>query len=138
MNPWVYIAIGTFVAVDLYLAWFVVRTLVRGTWNGLSSRYPGRDAAPDAVAKQFQSFRVGMANFGGCVHVEVDGAYLHMSPAKALRWLGAERVSIPWEAIEYRRPLRGGKAAQVRIGPHRVQGPAWCLGLAAPDAEGPA
>jgi hypothetical protein len=119
---------------DSLLAVALVRWIVRSLWIPLQTRYPGADAAPDAVRRNFQSFRIGLASLGWLVHVTVDDDHLHLDPARVLRWVGAERISVPWNAMELVAPPRG-RWATVRLERQRIVGPAWCLSLVAPAED---
>ena len=96
----VLVLVTVIVAVDLMVVVLLLRTLLRFTWNALAMAHPEVEPAPDAVRRNFQSFRVGALNLGGCVHVAVDDAYLHLRPAAILRRLGARSISVPWDAVE--------------------------------------
>lgn len=116
--------IAMFVVVDL----IVVRMVLRNGWGSLADRFQGRPVRPEAVRREFQSFRFGMYKFGQSVHVAVDEEHLHLFPAAVLRWAGARPASIPWERIVLEK--EGGRRCTVRIGDTVVQGPAWCLAMA--------
>jgi hypothetical protein len=80
---------------------------------------------------------VDMYNFGGCVHLTVDEACLHIEPAWLIRRVGGKSMSVPWEAIVLEKPLaEGAKRGVARIGASRVQLPAWALKLATPPRDG--
>lgn len=110
----------------------VLRALMAGSFGRLSARYPRREPAPDAVRKNFQSFKFGLVNAGLSVHVAVDEHYLHLYPAAILRWAGVRAASVPWSAIQ----LKGkwGPYRRAKIDGIDISGPRWCLDLASPTS----
>lgn len=126
---WVIIIV---VLADLVFVPFLVFALVRGMWSPLADRHPAQPIAPDAVRRNFQSYKIGLMNLGGMLHTAVDERYLHLLPAAVGRWARMRPVSIPWEAIQPVR-RRGRRYAEVKIGTDRVIGPAWALDLAFDD-----
>jgi hypothetical protein len=119
-------------AADLTIMGLVFWGIARVVWNGPFGAYHSQPVAPDAVTGSFQTFRVGLANLGGCVHVAADEACLHLTPVRPLRWLGARAASIPWDAIRISKRSRNGRWITAHVGRTTLQGPAWCLGLAEP------
>ena len=133
MQSGAWIAVGVGVAWTIFflgLVFFMVKTFVKATWVKIQEAHPGVEPAPDAVSRNFQSFKMGVLNLGLCVHVAVDDAHLHLFPAAFLRWFGAGRASVPWDAVT---DLGAGimNSRKVRIEGVMVHGPAWCLKLAA-------
>jgi hypothetical protein len=133
MNTGLVIVITVVVLGDLLIVPLVLRMIIGAAWNPMANHYPAVEPAPDAVRKNFQSFKLGMISMGMSIHVAVDDQYLHMFPAKLLRWCGAKTISVPWNEIELVKP--GKKWVRVKIGSQDVYGPAWCLGLASPADE---
>jgi hypothetical protein len=128
--PWVVLAIVAFAVVEpVVIIWGVVRV----AWGGFAGRFPQVEPEPDAVRKNFQSFRIGVMNLGYSVHVAVDAKCLHLTPARFLRWFGARPASVPWEQIEPSGKHRG-RYMDVRIGAQRVTGPSWALEIAEVEA----
>ena len=127
-------AVIVFVIVDMIVGVVLVKYLARSVWRPLTTRWPAQDIAEDAVRRRFQSFRIGLVNLGWSIHVAVDERHLHLEPAGFWRRLGLERASIAWSAMEFV-GTPGRRWATVRLGPHRIQGPAWCLELVDPDAR---
>ena len=125
-----------FIVFDLLFAWFLIWAIMRAGWRPMTIQYPAGDPAPDAVRRNFQSFRFGIMNLGFSVHVAVDEDHLHLMPARILRWCGAGPISIPWSAIQPGKPVMGGKWMTASIDEKAVAGPAWCLALAGPGASG--
>jgi len=125
------------IGADLVVMPLLVWAMVNGQWAPLAARFPAVPIAPDAVRRDFQSYRVGLTNLGGMVHTAVDGSHLHLLPARLGRWCGMRAASVPWEAIEPIR-LRGKRQAQVKLGGETVVGPAWALRMAFGDAGPPA
>lgn len=127
----VIVSVVGFIALDAVIAVVVGRLLVSTLWNPLARGHEHVEPLPDAVRRNFQSFRLATANFGYCVHVAVDEKRLHLLPALFLRWFGARPMSIPWEQVNLKR--RGRRWSSVKIGDRGVHGPAWCLNLAEPE-----
>ncbi len=126
---WVVVVI-VIVAFDL-LTVVLIRRFVGRTWQSMVDRFPPRDPAPDAVTRNFQSFRLGVINLGWSVHVAADESYLHLRPARFVRLFGCRPLSIPWDAISVVRRSSNGRWATVRLaGAPPLEGPAWCLDLA--------
>ncbi len=133
----VLIVVLVIVAVDLILVPLILRAFVASSWGPISARYPAVGPLPDAVRRNFQSFKVGMANFGFSVHVAADSAHLHLLPTLLMRWSGMKPASVPWPAVRAEgRP--GRRYAKVRINgqPQVVVGPAWALSLAGEGGGG--
>ncbi len=110
--------------------------VVRFGWKPFAQRFPPRPADPDAVGRRFQSFRLGVLNFGFCIHVAADEGHLHLQPAALLRFFGARTASIPWSSIEIQKHSRTGRWITAKINERTLLGPAWCLSLAEPTAPG--
>ena len=132
MDP-ILIVIG-FVIGDLLVAWFLIWGVMRIGWRPMMNQYPPRDPAPNAVGRNFQSFRFGVINLGFSVHVAADEEHLHLRPAHFLRWCGAGPISVPWSAIRPGKPMLGGKWMTASINGKNVAVPAWCLELANPKS----
>ena len=129
-----------FCVVDLMIAGLVVRAIVGGVFSALADKHPAVDPAADAISKRFQSFSSGLANLGYSVHVAVDDQYLHLTPVKPIRALGARAASIPWSAVRPVGDKPGKKWSTVKVGMTQLKGPTWALGLAfepTPDSELP-
>jgi hypothetical protein len=114
------------------LALFVVLTwaILRFGWRPWMKRYPARPPHPDAVRRSYQSFSIAVVNGGPTMHVAVDEDYLHLTPVRVLRWLGAGPLSVPWSSIKVTRRSRRGTRATAKFDGRTVYGPAWCLELA--------
>lgn len=134
MTPTVVILLVAFVVFDLLVVFGVLFVVIRNTWAPWTAAYPRREPAPDAVRRNFQSFRLGMINAGYSIHVAVDETHLHLLPARFLRWFGAKAVSVPWSDIVVEKRSRSGTWVHASIGRRKVYGPAWCLELAGPEA----
>lgn len=121
------------VVLELGFIYVVLRALMAGSFGRLSAKFPGQEPTPEAVRKNFQSFKIGMVNAGFSVHVAVDEHFLHLYPAAILRWSGARPVSVPWSEIE----LKGkwGPYRRAKVGGVDMSGPRWCLDLASPDGK---
>ncbi len=108
----------------------VIGTIVRWGWGPLPREFPAKEPRHDAVWRRYQSFRLGLLNFGFCIHVAVDERHLHMVPIKPLRACGGRPTSIPWDAIRIEKRSARGKWITTRVGKHTLTGPSWCLDLA--------
>lgn len=111
---------------DLGVVWAIVKI----GWSPWQNRYPAREPSPDAVRRNFQSFRFGLMNFGYAVHVAADEDYLHLRPIVLLRWVGAGPISIPWSSIQSTGKKILGRWMSVKVDSKTVVGPVWCLELA--------
>jgi hypothetical protein len=121
------------VAADLLVMSLVFTGIVRMGWNQPLAAYPPQPIADDAVTRSFQTFRLGLVNLGGSIHVAADERWLHLTPIRLLRSLGARPASIPWDGIRIQKRSRNGRWITARIGRTTLQGPAWCLELAEPE-----
>ncbi len=108
----------------------IVFTIIHWGWGPLSREFPATKPGDDAVSRRYQSFRLGLLNFGYCIHVAADEQYLHLVPIKPLRACGGRPASIPWDAIRIEKRSRHGKWITARVGTHTLRGPSWCLELA--------
>jgi len=124
------IHVPAIIVFDLLLTAGLLWLLLRMVWGPLRDRYAAVDPRSDAVTRRYQSFRFGLISFGCAIHVAADEEHLHLAPLGFLRRLGGVPVSIPWGAIQIRKPADGGKWTTVVIGMLPVTGPAWCLELA--------
>ncbi|MCC6659716.1 MAG: hypothetical protein IT437_02395 [Phycisphaerales bacterium] len=111
----------------------IITTLMRTGWSRLTQGFPASPIGPGAVRRNFQSFAAGMYNLGFCVHVAVDENYLHLLPARVIRWSGGKASSVPWESVVLVKP--GARVTRVRIGSSVISGPTWCLEMATPAAS---
>lgn len=119
--------------VDTIVIGAVFNYAINGGWKAIERQFPGRPAAPDAIRRNFGSMRIGIANFGNCVHFEADAAYLHLRPTWFLRRLGCGAASIPWDAITSVKKGRFG-TARAKLGRTHVVAPWELLRLADPSS----
>jgi len=129
---WIFFGVLALVACETFLIAFVLKATIGRTFLTLAEKYPHVEPGPDAVERKFQSFKFGVINAGLSVHVAVDSNYLHLRPARVLRWVGAREVSVPWDAIDL--GAKRGRSRRAAIGSMKMIGPAWALDLAEPDA----
>ena len=122
--------IALLVAADFVLAIAILALFVKRSWSPIAQAHPPQSPATGAVGRDFQSFRFGVLNLGFSVHVKVDERFLHIVPARYLRWLGAAPMSLPWEAVTVVKRSAHGRWITADINGRRIQGPAWCLQLA--------
>jgi hypothetical protein len=109
--------------------------IMRLAWWPIARRWPARSPASTAVRRNFQSYRLGLLNLGYCIHTAVDENYLHLIPARAIRWLGGRPMSVPWSAISLKKRRRNARHLAARIDGITLRGPAWALELADPEPE---
>ena len=98
-------------------------------WRPIFAKYPMQRPGLDAVTRRFQSFGVGIVNMGFSIHATTDEEFLHLDPLWLWQVLGANPVSIPWQAMIPERtgaPLVGAGRA-VRLDGHLIVGPRWCF-----------
>ncbi|MEE3002019.1 MAG: hypothetical protein VX908_04895 [Planctomycetota bacterium] len=124
--PTTVLIIITFVAI-----FGITGSALRALWNPLAKAFPAREPAPDAVSKSFQSFSYGIVNLGFSIHVSADSDALHLTPIRFMQWFGALPASVPWDAME---PVKKSRH-KVRVNGQVLQGPKWCMELAAPTPE---
>ncbi len=108
----------------------ILVTIIHWGWGPLARGFPATAPGDDAVWRRYQSFRLGLLNFGYCIHVAADEQYLHLVPIKPIRLLGGRPASIPWDAIHIEKRSDRGKWITARVGTHTLRGPSWCLELA--------
>lgn len=123
-----------FVATDVLIVGTLLGAAKR-TLDELHARFPERAPRPNAIAREFQSFRFDLLNLGWCVHVLVDEDNLHLRPAWFARmFCRMHAMSIPWEAIEIDpKATRSRRMLSARVAGVDVVGPTWCLNLARPE-----
>lgn len=110
----------------------VLAIVLRLSWHPHTRAYPAQTPAADAVRRNFQSYRIGLLNLTCMIHTAVDDRFLHLMPAKLLRWLGAQPFSVPWSSIRILKRSRIGDWIAAEVDGRRIFGPAWCLKLADP------
>lgn len=128
------IIVAIVLIVDALIVFVAVPRVVASAWAPIA-KYAPVEPAPDAVRRNFQSFKLGLLNMGWSVHVAVDEEHLHLFPALVMRLWGMNAASVPWGEIRDRGPALF-RQRKVRIGTAEVVGPAWCLGLAAGERAG--
>lgn len=142
MTTWQIIGlVGLLIAIDLVVVGAVIAA-VSQPLKALAQRYPACAPAPGAVWKEFQSARVGSGNWGGCVHVGVDAAYLHLRPSWFARRFGMQAVSLPWDDVKLdagqeRFKDRQRRLVRARIGDVDFAAPAWAMSMLRGEAPPP-
>jgi hypothetical protein len=121
-----------FALFDSMVVCAVLSVVIKNGWGDLAAKFPGVEPRPDAVRKEFQSIGIDLSSFGGCVHVAADRDYLHLLPAKFLRWFGAKAMSIPWGEIQVEPAKKRKSSMKVKVGSTKIVGPTWALSLANP------
>ena len=119
------LVIGPCVLFPLLMGW-ILRSAMRWVWNPMLAPYPPVAPAENAVSRSYQSFSLGAVNLAFSVHVVVDDAYLHLSPAGYLRMFGACGASISWDACGPSKPSVLGTAI-VSLNGTEISAPRWCL-----------
>lgn len=126
----VLILVVCIVGMDLFIVPLIISAVIRGGWTPLVERYPAAQPASNAVRRDFQSFKSGYLNLGGCINVAADDAYLHLQPAWIARLMGARAASIPWDKVTLIRRKRKSALARIADTGIDLTGPRWCLELA--------
>jgi hypothetical protein len=130
----VVILVVVIVGVDLILVPLIIRAAMQGGWKVIEKTHPAVEPEPDAVRKDFQSFKIGLMNLGYCVHVACDDKHLHMLPSLLLRVCSGKPMSVPWGSVEVLK--RGKFSTQVKIAGVTLHGPHWCFDLVEPESDG--
>ncbi len=126
------IIIPLFVACELFVALTIVSLIVRASWKPLEADFPARQPNTASYGRKFQSFAIGLVNYGYSIHVVIDDECLHLRPIWLVSRFGLKPVSIPWEAIQpikYAKSTR--KTMRVKIRKQTITGPKWCFELIA-------
>jgi len=126
------IVVVILIVMELMVVSAVIYAAVRAYWSPIADRFPPREPASDAVRRHFQSFGAVLLNLGWCIHVAADDRYLHLRPARFARLIGIRPASIPWEAITPDPSDRRRRVRRANVGGHSIEGPRWCIDLAAP------
>lgn len=114
----------------------LIRAIAAGINRRLGAAYPWFAPAASAVTRRFQSFHVGGMGLPWGFHVSVDERALHLRPTAFASAVGLRATSVPWEAVRFKKKSRSGAWATVSINGVGIEGPGWCLMLAAPDNVG--
>lgn len=122
------------ILVNTLLATVIVIYAVRAYWSPFAAKFPPREPSPDAIHRDFQSFRAGLLNLDHCIHVAVDADHLHLRPALFARLVRIQPTSIPWSAITLDRHGSSRRMLRAAIDGHDLRGPRWCLELAEPPS----
>lgn len=124
-TPQIILLVSIFVVMDLTIIGAVIYA-ASGEIREFATTFPAKEPRPDAVRKEFQSFRIGIVGLGGSIHVAVDEDFLHLSPAWFARAVVRMKpVSIPWDKIESKGPRFG--RFRVQVGTTPIVGPKWCF-----------
>lgn len=106
-------------------------------WNGLGKGCTFVEPRPGSVRKDFQSLRIGMFNYGGCVHIAVDEDYLHLYPARVVRVSGGRALSIPWDRVQADASRPERRMWPARINGQKVLAPGWAMKIAVVSERAP-
>lgn len=124
-TPQIILFVSVFVVMDLTIIGAVIYA-ASGEIREFAIKFPAKEPRPDAVRREFQSFKIGIVGLGGCIHVAVDEDFLHLSPAWFARAIVRMKpVSIPWDKIESKGPRFGRFRVQVEN--TTIVGPTWCF-----------
>ncbi|MBS0188726.1 MAG: hypothetical protein JSS51_11695 [Planctomycetes bacterium] len=121
------ILISSFLLLDAMVV-AAVFSLGAAELKSLAADFPAREPQIHAERRNFQSFSLGLMNFGWCFHVIADRDHVHMLPALLFRKLGVPNFSLPRAELKDPRQCLGG--VQVTLRGRDLKGPRWCL---APD-----
>lgn len=119
------------VVIDVMVIGAVASTVMMAL-KPLMEAHPPKPIEPDAVTKRWQTVRFGMSNFGGCISISVDTAYLHLRPARIARIFGLRDMSIAWEVIEVRDI--GKRLGSAKVSGMDIKAPSWALRIGKPGA----
>lgn len=121
------ILLSAFVLLDAIVV-FSIFTIAANQLKSLAKHF--LEAAPQihAERRNFQSFSLGLFNFGWSFHVIADADYVHMHPAWLFRKLGVPNFSLPRAELKDPQKCFGG--VKVTLRNETLRGPRWCL---APD-----
>lgn len=116
------------IAFDVVVIAVIIRAAAQAAWNPIARDYPPVEPGPDARARRFQSFSLGMLNLGFCIHAAADADYLHLTPIAPLRRLGMRPLSLPRRVIHTVKPGALPHRRRIALGRGReIAGPAWCI-----------
>ena len=124
--------IPAIIIADLAVMALLVWAILKLGWAPVMRSWPARTPAPDAVVRNYQSFRFGLMNFSLSIRAAADEEHLHLTPGRLLRWVGAGPISVPWKSITVKKRSRSGKWTTASFDGMTVLGPSWCLDLAEP------
>lgn len=96
-----------------------------GELHSLAKKFPPVPPQIHAEHRNFQSFSLGLMNFGWCFHVIADADYVHMHPAWLFRKLGVPNFSLP--RTELKDPAKCFGGVRVTLRNETLRGPRWCL-----------
>jgi hypothetical protein len=120
--------IGAIIVFDSLMACLIVGALCRAGWWPLQKQFPAKPILPEHVRRNFQSFSIGIFNFGWSLHTIVDDDHLHFIPIRLMRWFGCQTVSVPWdEVLDHPQPGKSKYTVLVKIANQTILGPRWCL-----------
>lgn len=102
-------------------AWMIFS--VRVVLSTLAHDFPWAEPAPDSEQREGQRLAMGLMNVGATLVRDAD--HLHVTPTGWYARFGAERFSLPFEAME----IFGQRDHLVllRLGRSMVWAPAWCV-----------
>jgi hypothetical protein len=114
----IFFALSPIIIFDAILVLVILPRWIRSMWLPLEHAFPPVEPEPDAIRRNYQSFKIDLLNLGWSMHVAADSRHLHLSPARLMRFFGATPISIPWDQMQ---PTRRG----ARVGRHTIIMPAW-------------
>lgn len=117
--------------IDFVVVWAVLSMVRDGFFEPLHRQFPPQAMLEGAVEKRFQSMSSGMVNMGGCMHIAVDDAHVHVAPAWAVRRLGGKSFAVPLAEVrvdsdaKHVRAKWGWWPVAGKFGRIDVNAPAW-------------
>lgn len=90
------------ISLILILDAIIVGTLLRMATTSLrecAEAFPPHPTLEGAPQRRFQSIAMGVVNLGACVHITLDGSFVHLHPSRFARWCGMRPMSLPVLAI---------------------------------------
>lgn len=126
----VLLLVGVILLVDLVVVSAVFQFSAQ-IFNSLGKGCELVEPRAGGVRRDFQTIKVGMFNYGACVHIGVDEDHLHLYPASVVRWGGGRAFSVPWDRVEADASRPHRRTWPARINGQKVHAPAWALKIAA-------
>jgi len=127
--PWwiIMMVVALIVAIPVFAFWIIHLA----AWRPLMNRHHAQPIRSGAVSKSFQSISFGsLMRFNNCLTLVADDEHLHIVPFAPLKWVGARRISLPWNRMMRVSQSRLNGMIKVKLGDRFLSGPEWCMKLA--------
>jgi hypothetical protein len=122
--------IPVIIAFDFLIAVTVIGLLFRNSWKPLEVQFPAQVPSEASYGRKFQSFSIGLVNFGFSVHVIIDDRFLHLTPIWIVSRFGMKPISLPWDEVQIlTTPKPTAKMVKVKVRKQTITGPRWCFEL---------